>query len=440
MNPLSVLFCSMSFNFDFQYLASCDGQWNGFSGTDTPPLTPLYSQQDYGYNYNDFITQQPYFNQISTEIPHTSPLVHNDKFNSTHLQLPLVTEQQIISSPLLLPPITNTLVPEELITSVSSHLSSVPVFQVTSDSLNQQHVLGILQHDLTPPESPYLDNYLKTQQSTPEHTPPCYNVYGRGPLTPGPTPPGPTPPGPTPPGPTPPGPTPPGPTPPGPTPPGPTPPGPTPPGPTPPGPTPPGPTPPGPTPPGPTPPGPTPPGPTPPGPTPPGPTPPGPTPPGPLPYTPLLESDVKKERRYSPYRVPNRSSSQRGRTVRCLQQNNESILLNNVFVTSPQHNTESSRTGGAHPPICLLEQAARVLSEDIPQEILKPLVRSRKKRSELTDTQRAQLELVYTVYKYLGHDVRKKVAEEVGLPQKTVMYWFQNRRAREKKAGKDIKI
>ena len=375
MNPLSVLFCSMSFNFDFQYLASCDGQWNGFSGTDTPPLTPLYSQQDYGYNYNDFITQQPYFNQISTEIPHTSPLVHNDKFNSTHLQLPLVTEQQIISSPLLLPPITNTLVPEELITSVSPHLSSVPVFQVTSDSLNQQHVLGILQHDLTPPESPHLDYYLKTQQSTPEHKPPCYNVYGRGPLTPGPTPPGPTPPGPTPHGP-----------------------------------------------------------------TPPGPTPPGPTPPGPLPYTPLLESDVKKERRYSPYRVPNRSSSQRGRTVRCLQQNNESILLNNAFVTSPQHNTESSRTGGAHPPTCLLEQAARVLSEDIPQEILKPLVRSRKKRSELTDTQRAQLELVYTVYKYLGHDVRKKVAEEVGLPQKTVMYWFQNRRAREKKAEKDIKI
>ena len=409
----------MSFNFDFQYLASCDGQWNGFSGTDTPPLTPLYSQQDYGYNYNDFITKQPYFHLISTEISHASPLVHNDQFNSTQLQLPLVTEKQITSTHLLLPPITNTLVPEELI--ISPHLSPVPVFEIPSASPHQYPVLGILHPDLTPPKSPYLDNYVVTQQSTP-----CYNVYGRNHLDSRSTPPESTLPGSTPPGSTRPRSTLPGSTLLGSTLPGSTLPGSTLPGSTLPGSTLPGSTLPGSTLPGSSLPGPLLPGPTLPGPT--------------LPHTPLLLPDVKKERRYSPYRVPNRRYAQRGGTVRSPQQNTESALLNNAFVTSPQQNTESSWTGGAHPPTCLLEQAAKVLSEDIPQEILKPLVRSRKKRSELTDTQRAQLELVYTVYKYLGHDVRKKVADEVGLPQKTVMYWFQNRRAREKKAGKNMKI
>jgi hypothetical protein len=58
---------------------------------------------------------------------------------------------------------------------------------------------------------------------------------------------------------------------------------------------------------------------------------------------------------------------------------------------------------------------------------------------ELTDHQKTQLELVFTLYKYLGHDVRVRVAEEVGLPEKTVLYWFQNRRAREKKAEKKAK-
>ena len=339
----------MSSNFDFQYLASCDGQWNGFSGIDTPPLTPLYSQQDYGYNYNDFLTQQPYFHQISTEIPHTSPLIHNYQSNTTKLQLPSVSEQQITSTPLLLPPITDiSLVSKELATPTSLH----PVYF---------HFPAVEQ--LTPehsPPPPTLYRYSPDIQSSAD-----YNYHGNNTIeyvhgesdipkvqlpeheavnyTP-------------------------------------------------------------------------------------------------IPHSPLLEPDVKKERRYSPYRAPNRRSSHRGGTVKSPQQNTNSTLLNNAFVTSPQQNTESSRTGRAHPPTSLLEQAAKVLSEDIPQEILKPLVRSRKKRSELTDTQRDQLELVYTVYKYLGPDVRKKVADEVGLPQKTVMYWFQNRRAREKKAGKDMKI
>ena len=56
---------------------------------------------------------------------------------------------------------------------------------------------------------------------------------------------------------------------------------------------------------------------------------------------------------------------------------------------------------------------------------------------ELTDNQKTQLELVFSLYKYLGHDVRVKVAEQVGLPEKTVLYWFQNRRAKEKRAKKN---
>ncbi|KAL5261951.1 hypothetical protein ACHWQZ_G007601 [Mnemiopsis leidyi] len=72
-----------------------------------------------------------------------------------------------------------------------------------------------------------------------------------------------------------------------------------------------------------------------------------------------------------------------------------------------------------------------------PDPLLKPLARRRKARVELTDHQKTQLELVFSLYKYLGHDVRLKVAEQVGLPEKTVLYWFQNRRAKERKAKKN---
>ena len=69
-----------------------------------------------------------------------------------------------------------------------------------------------------------------------------------------------------------------------------------------------------------------------------------------------------------------------------------------------------------------------------PEPVLKPLARRRKPRVELTDKQKRQLELVFSLYNYLGTDVRIKVAEEVGLPEKTVLYWFQNRRARKRKS------
>ena len=90
----------------------------------------------------------------------------------------------------------------------------------------------------------------------------------------------------------------------------------------------------------------------------------------------------------------------------------------------------------------LLEQAASSITKikplySTPEPVLKPLVRKRKTRTEMTDHQKTQLELVFSIYKYLGHDIRTKVAEEVGLPEKTVLYWFQNRRAREKKAQKN---
>ena len=57
-------------------------------------------------------------------------------------------------------------------------------------------------------------------------------------------------------------------------------------------------------------------------------------------------------------------------------------------------------------------------------------------RTDLTDSQKASLEAVFTVYKYVGPDVRAKIAEELGLPDKTVLYWFQNRRVRQKKEEK----
>ena len=92
------------------------------------------------------------------------------------------------------------------------------------------------------------------------------------------------------------------------------------------------------------------------------------------------------------------------------------------------------------PPSCSppsdLSSPAETSSTSSPDPLLKPLARRRKARVELNDNQKTQLELVFSLYKYLGHDVRLKVAEQVGLPEKTVLYWFQNRRAKEKRDRK----
>ena len=84
-----------------------------------------------------------------------------------------------------------------------------------------------------------------------------------------------------------------------------------------------------------------------------------------------------------------------------------------------------------------LSSPAETSSTSSPDPLLKPLARRRKARVELNDNQKTQLELVFSLYKYLGHDVRLKVAEQVGLPEKTVLYWFQNRRAKEKRDKKN---
>lgn len=199
------------------------------------------------------------------------------------------------------------------------------------------------------------------------------------------------------------------------------------------------------------------------------------TPVVPLSYAPL--PDARSERRYSPYRVPHKSP-RRGspqeqpipptfqqelsrkpettnptNTFPCLLEEAARVFLEEAagLITSPPSTIsldEAAYATTSLPSTNSLEEAACFLTsppspiypvnkEKKAKALQTVLKRPKRKRIEPTDTQRTQLELVYSVYKYLGHSVRIRVADEIGLPEKSVLYWFQNRRAREKKAMKN---
>ena len=178
-----------------------------------------------------------------------------------------------------------------------------------------------------------------------------------------------------------------------------------------------------------------------------------------LPYTPVLETVSRTApQRFSPYQRSRRVSPK----LKTVSQQVPPYPLTPTVTTPPSTPSLLEQAAPTIPSLSeqaaltipslseqapstipsLLEQAASSITEmkplySTPEPVLKPLVRKRKTRTEMTDHQKTQLELVFSIYKYLGHDIRTKVAEEVGLPEKTVLYWFQNRRAREKKAQKN---
>ena len=56
------------------------------------------------------------------------------------------------------------------------------------------------------------------------------------------------------------------------------------------------------------------------------------------------------------------------------------------------------------------------------------------KRHNFTTDQVTKLREWFTRYTYLTLEARRLVAKETGLPEKTVMYWFQNQRRRVKRS------
>lgn len=171
-----------------------------------------------------------------------------------------------------------------------------------------------------------------------------------------------------------------------------------------------------------------------------------------LPYTPVLETARSSTQRFSPYQRPRKISPAMKRpsprasasalSVTPPTPTTPSLLEQALSATPPPPSLLEQALSGTPPAPTtpsLLEQAASPIMKTSPSPVLKPLGKKRKPRTELTEHQKTQLEVVFKVYKYLGHDVREKVAAEVGLPEKTVLYWFQNRRAREKKAEKKSK-
>ena len=74
--------------------------------------------------------------------------------------------------------------------------------------------------------------------------------------------------------------------------------------------------------------------------------------------------------------------------------------------------------------------------DSIANHINKP----QRERTTFTENHLKVLERCFNEIKHPDTSLRKTIATQLGLPMKTIQVWFQNRRARERKGGKEKKF
>eukprot|EP00116_Pleurobrachia_bachei_P011012 sb/3471274/ len=124
--------------------------------------------------------------------------------------------------------------------------------------------------------------------------------------------------------------------------------------------------------------------------------------------------------------TPNITLSRRSPPQQLIRSPRSSFSPRRAVRSSPYH-TKPAQLPGKHHQM--------QVSQPEPQEEAAAGIWKPEKRHNFTTDQVKKLREWFTRYTYLTLEARRMVAKETGLPEKTVMYWFQNQRRRVKRSS-----